>query len=272
MGKFILSEKTSPITRRKSLLVFCLFIVYLLFLNFRPVLAYDFLGLNPKMEENVQGSHEKINWDPKFLAEMEAVQATILRQISVYESYWVDRQVNGVEVVVDDSWLGRLFKNKKNVFSLSDQLMPKSNKCANTDSDKLAIMSETSDITQETNEVRDGKKVQVYHEFTATITGFGWNCEGKSGEAFWADDEDLKTGKVIPKEDSIKRYAVDDEYIEEYKKRTKDVKHPSFDPEAKEDFLFDGANGQYFVQLQKARDYLIDNCTCKLKGEKEEGR
>lgn len=250
---------------KKLLVVFLL-----LFVSTSNVLAYDFLGLNPKMEEYVEGSPENINWDPKFLAEIEAVQASILRQISVYESYWIDRQLTGVEVVVDDSWWGRLFKNKKSVFALSDQLMPKSNKCASTDTNKHAIMSEVSDISRESNEIRNGKNVKVHHEFTGRITGHGWNCEGLSGEEYWADDVDIRTESPIPKEDSIKAYAVDDEYIENYKKRTKDIKHPSFDPDATEDFLFDGANGKYFVQLQKARDYVTDNCVCKIKEEEKE--
>src|SRR3989344_4803955 len=248
-----------------------LFVLFLLlFVSTSNVLAYDFLGLNPKMEEYVEGSDKKINWDPKFLAEIEAVQASILRQISTYESYWIDRQDTGVEVVVDSGWWGRLFKNKKNVFSLSDQLMPKSNKCASTDTNKHAIISEATDVSRESSEARDGKSVRVYYEFTARITGHGWNCKGLSGEEYWADDVDIKTGSPIPKAVSIAAYAVDDEYIENYKIRTKDIKHPSFDPDATEDFLFDGANGKYFVQLQKARDYITENCVCKLNEQEKE--
>lgn len=226
-------------------------LVLLFFVSTSSALAYDFLGLNPKMEEHVSGDAKNIKWDDNFLAEVEAYQASILRQISTYENYWIDRQITGVEVTIDDSWLGKLFKNKKNIFTLSDQLMPKSNKCANTDTDKHAVMSEASDITRSTNEIRDGKNVRVYHEFTARITGYGWNCEGKSQESFWVDD--------------IKKEGVDDEYIEEYKRKTKDLKSPAFDWDVDEDRLFDGSNGKYFVQMQKARDYVTENCVCKLK-------
>ena len=234
-----------------------LVIVFLLLLiSTSNVLAYDFLGLNPKLEEHVSGDPQSIVWDEKFLAEIEVLQASILRQISTYENYWLDRQITGVEVVVNDSWWGRIFKEKRNFFALSDQLMPKSNKCANTDTDKHAVMSEASDITKTTNEVRDGKKVKVYREFTARISGYGWKCEGKSGETFWVDD----TNDI----------AVDDEYIEKYKRKTKDFKHPAFDPDAGEDILFDSSNGKYFVQMQKARDYVVENCVCKIKEQEKE--
>lgn len=232
-------------------------------------MAYDFLGLNPKMEEYVEGNDKNINWDPKFLAEIEAAQASIIRQISSYESYWVDRQITGLEVVADDSWWGRLFNNKKTIFALSDLLKPKNNKCASTDSNKHAILSKAIDITRQTNEVKGRRSVRVYHEFTARITGHGWNCEGKSGEVYWPDDTD-STGKIVPGEVFIKKYAVDNSYIEEYKRKTKDIKHPSFDPDATEDYLFDGANGKYFMQLQKARDYVTENCVCKYKKQQTE--
>lgn len=245
-------------------------IISLLSVSASNVLAYDFLGLNPKMEEFVGGDPKSIVWDEKFLSEVEALQASILRQISVNENYWVDRQVTGVEEVIDDGWWARLFKNKKNFFALSDQLMPRSNKCANTDSDKHAILSESLDTTRMTNEVRDGKSVRVYHEFTARITGHGWKCEGKSGEEYWADDTDEKTGKVIPKEDIIQKFAVDDDYINEYTRKTKDIKHPAFDPDATEDLFYDGSNGKYFVKLQKAREYITENCVCKLKDQQTE--
>lgn len=248
-----------------------LFVLFLLlFVSTSNVWAYDFLGLNPKMEEYVEGDSKNINWNPKFLAEIEALQASILRQISVYENYLIDRKVTGVEVVVDNSWWGRLFKEKKNVFALSDQLMPKSNKCLSSDSNKHAVMDEVTDITNQTKEIRNGKEVSVWHEYTGIVTGHGWKCEGKSGEAFWADETDPKTGEVTTKEAFIRLYSVDDAYIEEYKRKTKDIKHPSFDPDATEDFLFDNSNGKYFVQLQKARDYVTENCVCKLKDQQKE--
>lgn len=245
-------------------------LVLLVFVSTSNVLAYDFLGLNPKLEEYVEGSPENINWDPKFLAEIEALQASILRQISTYENYMIDRRVIGVEVVVDNSWWGRLFKQKKNFFALSDQLMPKSNKCSSSDANRHAIMSEITDITNQTKEIRNGREVSVWHEYTAIVSGEGWQCEGRSGEAFWADETDPETGEVTTKEAFMRLYSVDDAYIDEYKRRTKDIKHPGFDPDATEDFLFDAANGKYFTQLQKARDYVTENCVCKLKEQEEE--
>lgn len=222
------------------------------------------------MEEYVEGNDKNINWDPKFLAEIEAAQASIIRQISVYENYFIDRRIRGIEVVVDNSWWGRLFENKKNVFAFSDQLMPKSNKCSSSDSSKHAIMDEVTDITNQTKETRSGKEVSVWHEYTGIVTGHGWNCEGKSGEAFWADEEDPETGEITTKEGFMRIYSVDDAYINEYKRRTRDIKHPSFDLDATEDYLFDNANGKYFVQLQKARDYVTENCVCKLEEQQAE--
>lgn len=222
----------------------------------RTIYAFDFAGLNGRVD-NTEGKTEDIDWPEEFLSEIEVTQASMIRYLSQYDSWMFDRTV-----------LGRVFEYEDGKESLpkqfhgNDLIMPKSNKCDDSDSNKHAALSEFLDRSKMLTIQRDGKEITQYFEYIASLIGGGWDCEGKSKIDFWVDTDNIFTGEPISKDQAKENAGANSAYIIDYLQRTKNLKHDVLDIGEDTNALIDLGTAKLAGYREPARKFVMDNCVC----------
>lgn len=225
--------------------------------------AFDFAGLNG-IVDNVEGEAKDIDWPQELLSEIEVTQASMVRYLSQYDAWIFDRTVQ------DRLW--EYVDGKESLpkqFYGNDFLIPKTNKCSDSDSNRHAAISEFLDRSKMFTMERDGKKITQYFEYTASLMGGGWNCEGKSGIAYWVDTDNIFTGEPISKEQYEADVGANPAYIIDYLQRTKNLKHDVLDIGEDTNALIDLGTAKLAGYRKSANKFVMDNCDCIEEEEKK---
>lgn len=225
------------------LLIFSIVLLLGLVLIASQSFAFEFGGLNGTPGgTGMYGSPENIDWPPEFMAELEALQASVIKEVSQYQSWLVARTVQGRVTEKDGK-----SEKETNFFFGDDEIMPVGNPCSDSDAQRHAVASGVIDRTKQTKINRNGREITIFYEFSATVMGNGWNCEGKSGEAFWTDDE------------SKKKHATDQNYIDDYLKKTKDLKEPALELDINSSYFIDLGLGQFKENLSGGKKFVEES-------------
>lgn len=237
-----------------------------------PIYAFEFAGLNGTAGDIVEGDPSSVDWPPEFMAELEALQASVIRQMEKYDSWMVDRTVSGKITELRGE---EVIKN--NYFVGNDWIIPKTNSCDDSDAYRVAVVSGLVDKAGRRTETRSSKGIfkttteviTIEYEFVASVSGNGWNCEGRSGEEFWTDDKNLFTGEPISKEESQASHGTDQGYINDYLDRTINVRYEPLDLSPSEGYKVDYGAGIFAPYLQEAKKFVKDNCICPEEEKKQ---
>lgn len=225
--------------------------------------AFEFVGLKG-IVDNVEGEAKDIDWPNEFLSEIEVTQASMVRYLSQYDSWIFDRTVEGRVWEYED---GKESLPKQ--FYGNDFLIPKTNKCSDSDSNHHAALSEFLDRSKMFTIKRNGKEITQYFEYIASLIGGGWNCEGKSGEAYWVDTDNIFTGEPISKEQYEAEVGANPTYIVDYLKRTRNLKHDVLDIGEDTNALIDLGTAKLAGYRKSANKFVMDNCDCIDKEEEK---
>lgn len=225
--------------------------------------AFEFAGLDGKVS-NTKGNIKDIDWPAEFVSEIEITQASIIRYLSQYDAWIFDRTMEGSVRQYEN---GKESQSK--VFYGNDLLIPKSNKCSDTDSNRHAAPGVFMDRSKMMKTQENGKEIVKYFEYTASLIGGGWNCEGKSGIAYWVDTDNIFTGEPISKDQYKEDVGADNFYVIDYLGRTRNLKHDVLDIGEDTNALIDLGTAKLAGYKKPALKFVMDNCDCIGKEEEE---
>lgn len=245
----------------KTALYFVIFSALFLFTN--TSYAFDFAGLNGRVD-NTEGNIKDIDWPAEFVSEIEVTQASIIRYLSQYDSWIFDRTMEGSMRQYEDGKEGQ-----PKVFYGNDLIIPKSNKCGDSDSTRHAAPGVFLDRSKMLKTQKNGKEIVQYFEYTASLIGGGWNCQGKSGIDYWVDTDNLFTGEPISKDQSKENIGANSAYIIDYMGRTRNLKHDVLDIGEDTNALIDLGTAKLAGYKKPALKFVMDNCDCIGKEEEE---
>ena len=253
------------------LVIFCFFLIGII-LAPPAVFSYNFQGLTGVDDgHGHQGEESSVDWDPGFLTEIAALQAAVVRSMQEYDGYIIFRDISGKVIKYD----GNKEIDKK-FFVGSGTIIPVSNKCSSEDTTRHVVVSGLLDRTKQNHSQRkvrrifwtENKETYQLREFVGSVAGVGWNCMGLTGEPFWVPDtgKDDKAGV----EELKKLMGTDQNYIQDYLKRSAHLRYPGIDADQSEGIFFDYGAGRWGKYLTDASDFVLTNCKCVEKKEDNE--
>lgn len=221
-------------------------------------LAFDFAGMNGRGDgpHNSGGKIDGVEWPEEFIKEVAAAQAQAALEASQYENWYIDRSIMGnfYEPMSDGK------QKPRQVFWGEDELVPASIKCASSDAKGILVYSQHIDRSFQRQEKGWLGKKNLVGEFVAVIHGFGWNCEGLTGEAYWSGQEEKDN------------YASDDRYVQEFVEKARGVKPVALSLDEAENYYLDASTGIYWDKYAAPRrKFVMENCNCIDRPEEGEG-
>lgn len=237
--------------------------IFLLFAFTSDSMAFDFAGLKgtDRDDPDRTGKIEDVNWPPEFVAESEAIQASMIKKLSAYQNWEFSRTLT----------VSRLEDDGREFFEDKDQILPISNKCEEGDASKTPVFASEYLAKTIGNTVNMGAEDKaVYTEYFGEFRGSGWNCKEKITKPYWRDRRDVfEAGdRPLKRAEDTEKNSTDSMVIIDFLARTRDLNH-KFKLDDNSNALFDRWGGRTYDALLEGRNFIITYCVCK-EDEKED--